>query len=491
MNIVFISAEVVPYSKTGGLGDVSAAFPKAMKELGHDIVIITPLYKKIDIEKHNIKLVKKDLTAPIGDNLVVFELYESRLPDSQLPVYFIKNDYLFRDGIYVDEETGEDYADSPMRFLSFSQSVFASLEFLKTVPDIIHANDWHTGLVPFLLRTQYNAKPQFSKTKSVYTIHNIGYQGIYPLEKIADANIPEIYLTDDLLGFHDQINFMKAAIVYTDILTTVSSKYAEEIQTKEYGYGLEKFIETRKDDLYGIVHGIDLTIWNPKVDSLIVKNYDSSKLKLKTENKNYLQDKLNLDVSDKPLLGIITRIASQKGLDLILKKFDEIMDLKVQFVLLGTGDPKLEKKFKAKEKKYEGDCSINIEFDNRMAHQIEAGSDFFLMPSIYEPCGLNQMYSMAYGTIPIVRETGGLADTVTDYVDDPANGNGFVFKNAKPDEFFEAVELAVSLYYNDQADFQKLQKKVMNQDFSWNNAAKKWQKVYEKALMKRWKKKSS
>ncbi|MCE7741885.1 MAG: glycogen synthase [Candidatus Heimdallarchaeota archaeon] len=489
MNIVFISAEVVPFSKTGGLGDVSAAFPKAMKELGHNIVIFTPLYKKINLEAHNIKLVKKDLVAPVGDGLEVFELYESTLPDSLVQVYFIKNKYLFREGIYVDEETGEDYADSAMRFFSFSQSVFTSLELLDFAPDIIHANDWHTGLVPFLLKTQYVEKPLFSKTKSVYTIHNIGYQGIYPLEKLADANIPEIYYTDDFLGFNDQINFMKAAVVYTDILTTVSSKYAEEIQTKKYGFGLEKFIETRKDDLYGIVHGIDLTIWNPKVDPLIVKNYDVHKLKGKAECKSYLQDKLNLDVSDKPILGIITRIASQKGLNMIMKKFDAIMDLKVQFILLGTGDPKLEKRFKSKEKKYPEDCSINIEFDNRLAHQIEAASDFFLMPSIYEPCGLNQMYSMAYGTIPIVRNTGGLSDTVTDYVDDQANGNGFVFENAKADEFFEAVELAVSLYHNDQPSFIKLQKRVMNIDFSWNNAAKKWQKVYEQALKKRWKKK--
>ena len=460
MNIVYISAEVVPFSKTGGLGDVSAAFPKAMKELGHDIIIFTPLYKKINLEENNIRLVKKDLFAPIGEKLEIFELYESELPESQVPVYFIKNQYLFRDGIYVDEETGEDYADSPIRFYSFSQSVFISLELLEFVPDIIHSNDWHTGLVPFLLKTLYSTKPQFSKTKSVYTIHNIGYQGIYPLGKLVEAKIPEIYYTQDLLGFNEQINFMKAAIVYTDILTTVSSKYAEEIQTKEYGYGLEKYIQARKDDLYGIVHGIDLTIWNPKVDPLIVKNYDSSKLKIKTENKNYLQDKLNLSVSDKPLIGIISRIASQKGLDLVLEKFDDIMNLKVQFVLLGTGDSKLEKKLKAKEKKWEENCSINIEFDNRLAHQIEAGSDFFLMPSIYEPCGLNQMYSMVYGTIPIVRNTGGLSDTVQDFVDNPANGNGFVFENADADEMFEEIKLAVSLYYNDQASFVKLQKRI-------------------------------
>ncbi|MCG3258505.1 MAG: glycogen synthase GlgA [Candidatus Heimdallarchaeota archaeon] len=488
MKIVFVSAEVVPYSKTGGLGDVSSAIPKAMEQLGHNVSIFTPLYKSIDVEKHNIKLVKKDLLAPVGDKVeVVFDLYETTHPDSEIPVYFIKNTYLYRDGIYVGED-GEDYPDSPIRFISFIKSIFIALEQLEAPIDIFHVNDWHSGLLPFFLKTEYGEHNLFKTSKSVFTIHNIGYQGVYGLETIEDANIPEIYLNDDLLGFHGLINFMKAGIVYTDVLTTVSSKYAEEIQTKQFGYGLEKIIETRKDDLYGIVHGIDLTVWNPKTDELIPKNYDSRNLKGKEECKNYLQDKLNLDVSDKPLVGIITRLATQKGLDLILKKFNKIMNLGVQFVLLGTGDPKLEKSFKAKEKKYPQDCSINIEFDNRLAHQIEAGSDFFLMPSRYEPCGLNQLYSMLYGSVPIVRKTGGLSDTVQDYNEETGEGSGFVFERINADRMFEAIERGVNLYKQDKGKFTKLQKHIMNKDFSWNNAAKQWQKVYLKAKIRKIKK---
>ncbi|MCG3221273.1 MAG: glycosyltransferase, partial [Candidatus Heimdallarchaeota archaeon] len=308
---------------------------------------------------------------------------------------------------------------------------------------------------------------------------------IYPLEDIADAQIPEVYFSEELLGFYEQINFMKAAVVYADALTTVSSKYSEEIQTKEFGYGLEDYIKERKEDLFGIVHGIDLTVWNPKRDKLIVHNFDSKSLNRKAENKSYLQDKLNLNISKEPLLGIISRLATQKGLDLILEKFDDMMDLKVQIILLGTGDSKLEKKFKEKEEKYPEDCSINIMFDNVLAHQIEAASDIFLMPSAYEPCGLNQMYSMHYGAVPVVRNTGGLSDTVEDYNNETEEGTGFVFETMDADEFFEAVERAAKLYKEEPEKWIKLQKRIMNKDFSWKIAAKRWEEVYQYALDKK------
>ncbi|MHA1668378.1 MAG: glycogen synthase, partial [Candidatus Heimdallarchaeaceae archaeon] len=359
MNIAYITAEIAPFSKTGGLGDVSAAFPKAMQEIGNNVIVITPLYKSIDIEMFDIKKVKENLIAKMGEKFVTFDLLVAFLPHSKLPVYFIKNDYLYREGIYTDSD-GKDYLDSAYRFLTFNKSVFVTLNHLIYSPDIIHVNDWHTGLIPFYLKTEFREKKIFQKTKTVFTIHNIGYQGIYPLEQIKDANIPEIYLSDDLLGFYGQINFMKAGIVYSDTLSTVSSKYAEEIQTKEFGYGLEEFIQSRKEDLYGIVHGIDLTVWNPKKDPLIVKNYDSKNLKGKEECKSYLQEKLNLEISKEPLIGIVSRLAKQKGLDLVLEKFEEIMNLGVQFILLGTGEVELEKEFKKKEEQYHENCSINI-----------------------------------------------------------------------------------------------------------------------------------
>ena len=485
MRIAFVTAEIAPFSKTGGLGDVSAAFPKAMQGLGHKIIIITPLYKSIDSQKYRLQVVKENIIAKIGEKIEVFDLYVSFIPNSKVPVYFIKNPYLYREGIYVDKD-GKDYSDSAYRFLTFTKSVFAMLKWLKFSPDIIHSNDWHTGLLPFFLKTEYNNIDLFMKTKSVYTIHNIGYQGIYPFQDIADAQLSDVYFDEDLLGFYGQVNFMKAAIVYSDVLTTVSSKYAEEIQTNEFGYGLESYIKGRKEDLYGIVHGVDLNAWNPKSDRLIVKNYDSKNLNGKTESKNYLQDKLNLNVSDLPLLGVISRLATQKGLDLILEKFDDIMKLDVQFVLLGTGEPELEKKFKKKEEKYHENCSVNITFDNTLAHQIEAAADIFLMPSKYEPCGLNQMYSMIYGTVPIVRNTGGLSDTVQNYKPETEEGTGFVFENPSTKEFFEAVKRAVKLYKEDPEKWLNLKKKIMNLDFSWKNAAKQWQNVYEIAQSKKY-----
>jgi starch synthase len=484
MKIAFISAEVAPFSKTGGLGDVSSAYPKAMHGLKHRILIMSPLYKTIDPKKHRLEKVKKNLTVTIGEKTELFDLYVSFVPQSKVPIYFIKNSYLFRDGIYGDE-SGEDYPDSAYRFITFNKAVFEALKWLKFAPDIIHVNDWHTGLVPFYLKTEYKDVDLFRKTKSVFTIHNIGYQGIYPLEDIADAQIPEVYFSDELLGFYEQINFMKAAIVYADALTTVSSKYSEEIQTKEFGYGLEDYITERKEDLFGIVHGIDLSVWNPKKDKLIVHNFDSKSLHRKKDNKVYLQDKLNLNISKEPVLGIISRLAKQKGLDLILEKFDDMMDLKVQIILLGTGDPKLEKKFKEKEEKYPDDCSINIMFDNALAHQIEAASDIFLMPSAYEPCGLNQMYSMLYGAVPVVRNTGGLSDTVDDYNNKTEEGTGFVFEKMDADEFFKAVKRAVKLYKKEPEKWVKLQKRIMDKDFSWKFAAKRWEEVYEHALKKK------
>ncbi|MCG3227550.1 MAG: glycogen synthase GlgA [Candidatus Heimdallarchaeota archaeon] len=484
MKIAFISAEVAPFSKTGGLGDVSSAFPKAMQGLKHRILIMSPLYKTIDAKKFRLQNIKKNLTVSIGDKTEIFDLYVSFVPHSKVPIYFIKNSYLFRDGIYGNEK-GEDYPDSAYRFITFTKAVFEALKWLKFSPDIIHANDWHTGLLPFYLKTEYREIDLFRKTKSVFTIHNIGYQGIYPLEDIAEAQIPDVYFSEELLGFYDQINFMKAAVVYSDALTTVSSKYSEEIQTKEFGYGLEEYIKERKDDLFGIVHGIDLTVWSPKNDKLLVKRYDSKSLNKKAENKSYLQEKLNLNLSKEPVLGIISRLATQKGLDLILEKFDDMMDLKVQIILLGTGDPELEKEFKEKEKKYPEECSINIMFDNVLAHQIEAASDMFLMPSAYEPCGLNQMYSMLYGAVPIVRNTGGLSDTVEDYNKDTEEGSGFVFETMDADEFFDAVKRAVKIYKEEPEKWIKLQRKVMDKDFSWKNAAKQWEQVYQYALDKK------
>ncbi len=479
MKVVFCSAEVFPFSKTGGLADVSNSIPKEISKLGHDVVIITPLYKFINLEDYSIELKNEHLYTFIGDFRETFALYESILPDSDVRVYFVRHPYLYRDGIYTDNDD-EEYPDNAMRFLFFSKVIFAVLEYLSFSPDIIHVNDWHTGLVPFFHKTEFIKKYYFKDTKTVFTIHNIGYQGSYAFDKISRADIPDKYFTEDFIVHYDLANFMKTGIVFADIVTTVSQQYSIEIGTKEYGHGLEGSIQKRKNDLYGIVHGIDYSQWDPKTDPYIETNYDHTELKGKKECKRALQQELGLEQTDKPLLGIVSRLAYQKGLDLVLEKFDEILGLGVQLVLLGTGDKQLEKQFKEKQKEYPHNCSINITFNNELAHKIEAGVDLFLMPSRYEPCGLNQMYSMIYGTIPIVRKTGGLADTVQEYNLKKQTGNGFIFENYDPDEFLDAIKRAVQLYKNRPKLWKSLVKKVMQIDFAWKKVAKEWERIYKK-----------
>lgn len=481
MKVVFCSAEVFPFSKTGGLADVSNSIPKEISKLGHDVVIITPLYKFINLNDYSIELKNEHLYTFIGDFKETFSLYESILPDSDVKVYFVRHPYLYREGIYTNNDD-EEYPDNPMRFLFFSKVIFTILEYLSFSPDILHVNDWHTGLVPFFHKTEYIQKYYFKDTKTVFTIHNIGYQGSYSFEKFTRADIPDKYFTEDFIGHYDLVNLMKAGIVFADVITTVSQQYSVEICTQEYGHGLQNSIQKRKDDLYGIVHGIDYSEWNPKVDPHIETNYDHTDLKGKKECKKALQKDLGLEQTDKPLLGIVSRLAYQKGLDLVLQKFDEILALDVQLVLLGTGDKQLEKHFQEKQEEYPYNCSINISFNNELAHKIEAGADLFLMPSRYEPCGLNQMYSMIYGTIPVVRKTGGLADTVQEYNLENKTGNGFVFENYNADEFLDAIKRAIQLYNNKPKVWKSLVKKVMQIDFTWEKVAKEWEKVYKKAL---------
>ncbi|MHA1853366.1 MAG: glycogen synthase, partial [Candidatus Heimdallarchaeaceae archaeon] len=355
------------------------------------------------------------------------------------------------------------------------------LKKIQFQPDIIHANDWHTGIVPYYLKSLFKSDPFFAKIKTVFTIHNIGYQGVFEKSDIQEAGIPPRDLDHDFLMW-GKVNLMKVGTVYADVITTVSEKYSKEIQSPEYGHGLEVIIRSRASDLYGIINGVDYSIWNPSTDPLIPANYSVDDLTGKKKCKEFLQKKLNLKVSPAPIIAIISRLDYQKGLDLVLDVFDDMMALNVQFVLLGTGDKKLEREFAKKAEKYSSRCSINIEFNNELAHQIEAGADIFLMPSRYEPCGLNQMYSMIYGTIPIVRKTGGLADTVIDYTENPNEGTGFVFEKYNNIELYDTVKKAVELYKHSPEEWQKLQTRAMSKDFSWQRTAIKIERIYKNLL---------
>ena len=488
LKIAYVSPEVVPFIKTGGLADVAGALPSELAEQGHQVKVFLPLYSAIDTGKHGITCLKNDLSIKAVENEEHFDLYHIREDNSQCEYYFIKMDkYFNRDGLYVSPDTGKDWEDNDDRFIAFSKAVLESLIALDFKPDIIHCNDWQSGLIPaYLKRSDYGLK-YFNQTRTVFTIHNIGYQGLFPAKTFSKLGLDKkwFYPTSGF-EYYNKICFLKVGIHFADILTTVSPRYADEIQSSnEYGMGMEGILKERSSDLYGVLNGIDYNIWDPATDPLIKSNYQPGKLTNKQKNKNALkrQNKLPLVRRDVPLIGIISRLCDQKGFDLITEVAEQIFELDIQMVILGSGDEKYETELKELAKKYPKKLAINIKFDNALAHLIEAGSDMFLMPSRYEPCGLNQLYSLKYGTVPIVRETGGLADTIKNCNPAKNTGTGFVFKNYDSKELLNTIRFAVEVYKN-KSVWDGLVKRGMEQDYSWHNSAVEYEKVYGKALGK-------
>lgn len=477
MDITYVSSEVVPFARTGGLSDVAGALPKSLQELGHKVYLFMPLYKKIKQGPFKLSPTKLNLSIPMGNKISPGQVYSTILPDTRIPVYFIENkDYYDREGLYQDPATGKDYKDNCERFSFFSRAVLETLQVLRIKPDIIHCNDWQSALVPTYLKTLYKDNNSFRGTASLFTIHNLAYQGLFPKENMPLIGLDWSYFNWKQLEYYGNINLLKAGIVFSDIITTVSRKYAEEIQTPEFGVGLEGVLRERAGDLYGVPNGTDYSVWNPEKDKLIPANYNLKNLKGKKACKQHLQRKLKLPQSDAPIIGMIGRVASQKGLDLVMESWDELMKEDVKFILLGTGEPNVEQALKSAAARYPGKASINIGFDNQLSHEIEAGADMFLMPSKFEPCGLNQLYSMRYGTVPIVRRTGGLADTIDSSV-------GFSFQSYSSKEMLETIKQALKLY-RDQSKWLELMKRGMLQDWSWERSAKEYSTLYQKALAK-------
>ncbi|HLG29215.1 MAG TPA: glycogen synthase GlgA [Candidatus Brocadiales bacterium] len=495
MNIIYVSPEVVPFAKTGGLADVAGALPKCLSKLGHNVSVFMPLYKGV---KNVLNPVQTNLsfeipipypgTGQVHNNSNCGSIYKGFLPESKTPVYFINNEgYYGRDELYKDPKTGKDYIDNCERFIFFSRGVLEAIKLLKLTPDIIHCNDWQSALISVYLKTLYATDPCFKKVRSVFTIHNLGYQGLFWHWDMKLTGLDWSLFNWKQLEFFGYLNFLKGGIVFSDVISTVSKKYAEEIQTTDdFGKGLEGVLRERAKDLYGILNGIDYSVWDPTHDKLIPANYSINDLKGKQICKRHLQQKFNLPQKDVPTLAMITRLDVQKGVLLLADIFDELMKLDLQFVLLGTGDREYETRFKDFAKKYPKQLGVNIGFDNRLAHEIEAGADVFLMPSKYEPCGLNQLYSLRYGTVPLVRNTGGLADTITDCT--PAtlqNGkaNGFSFDEFTSQALLKIIKRAITLY-KDRATWLEVVKNGMVQDWSWERSAKEYAKLYEKALQK-------
>jgi len=485
LKILYVASEVAPFAKTGGLADVASALPKALQDLGHDIRVMMPKYGCINDRKYVLREVirLREIHIDLGGQKLVGSVKSAFIPDTKVQVYFLDYPPFFgRQELYTDPQTGKDWPDNAERFTLFCKGVLETLKLLHWQPHVIHCNDWHTGLIPVLLKTVYSHERLFAKTSTLFSIHNLAYQGVFPKAKFALTGLPdELFRSQGGVEFYGKFSFMKAGIVFADAIATVSERYAEEITSDpELGCGLQEELRARRDVLFGILNGIDDAVWNPKTDALIARNYSASDLKGKAENKQALVEELGLPYRPEvPVIGMISRLADQKGFDLLAEALPELMKRDMQFVLLGTGDPKYHRLFTSLAKRYPKKVSVNLRFDDRLAHQIEAGADMFLMPSRYEPCGLNQMYSLVYGTIPIVRATGGLADTIVDFDRAQGSGNGFVFTEYSAAALLRAVERALAVWA-DQKTWLRLVKSAMRSNFTWKNSATKYVKLYAK-----------
>jgi starch synthase len=483
LRIAFIASESVPFAKTGGLADVVGSLPGALRELGHKVIVIMPLYRSVDRRKFDIEPILSPMGVWMGDSQEWCTVHGAANPDG-VPVYFIEFDnYFNRDGLYHDAEFN-DFLDNPRRFAFLSR---AGLQFCKDIgfkPDIVHVHDWQTALATAYLKIWHWDDPVLGNAASLLTIHNIGYQGKYPVEHYRYAGLQSGNFTTKKFEDHGAMNYLKGGIYYADMVNTVSPGYARETRTPELGYGMAMYLNDKGDQYLGILNGVDYTDWNPAVDKLIPQTYSPEDLTGKVACKRALQERFDLEVDDGlPLVGVVSRFADQKGLDLLAGAIEGIVNnMRVQFAILGSGDKGLERFYGELPARYPRRIGSYIGYSNELAHWIEAGSDFFIMPSRYEPCGLNQIYSLKYGTLPIVRATGGLDDTVQQYNEPTGEGTGFKFWDASSHGVYYTAGWAVSTYFDRHAHFRKMQQQAMAQSFSWEESAQQYEAVYLRAI---------
>ena len=489
LNVVIATTEVVPFSKVGGLADVIGSLSIKLAESGCKVSIFTPLYKSIDRKKFGIRKIKGISTLHVKVDGVEygFDLYSTTVKEGPVEVYFIRSkEFYDREGIYTEAD-GEAYEDEAERTIFLNLSILEALRSLGIKPDIIHANDFHTGLIPAYIRLSDPYKAYFEDTASVFSIHNLAYQGNFKPEFMRKAGFDQrLFAPMSPFEFYGSVNVMKIAISFADKISTVSETYAKEISsTPEFGYGLEGVLKTRGDDLVGILNGIDTELWNPEKDELIPYNYSAKDLSGKKKNRIELLKEFGLPSRTRaPVIGIVSRLVDQKGFDILAEAFETLMKLNLKIVILGTGQKKYHDIYSELASKHSKKFGLKLEFNNRLAHLIEAGSDFFLMPSRYEPCGLNQMYSLRYGTVPIVRETGGLKDTIRDLDKHGKKGNGFTFESYTAEALFKAVERAVA-FFNDRKAFNALRRRIMQEDHSWQRSAAAYYDLYRSAMEKK------
>jgi len=483
LKIAFIASECVPFAKTGGLADVVGALPGALQKLGHKVIVVMPLYQRIDRAKFKIEPILSPVGVWMGGAEEWCTVYGTSNADG-VPVYFIEfANYFDRVGLYHDDEFN-DYLDNPRRFAFLSR---AALQFCKDIgfkPDIIHAHDWQTALAPAYLKIWHWDDQVLGAAASVLTIHNIGYQGKYPARDYAYTGLQSGNFTSRKFEDHGAMNYLKGGIHYADMVNTVSPSYARETRTPELGYGMAMYLNDKGDHYLGILNGVDYDDWNPATDALIPQTYTTNDLSGKAVCKRVLQERLDLEIEEGvPIVGVVSRFVDQKGLDLLAAAIEPIVNnMRVQFAILGSGDKGLEWYFGGLPARYSGRIGSFIGYNNELAHLIEAGSDFFVMPSRYEPCGLNQIYSLKYGTLPVVRATGGLDDTVEQYNEATGDGTGFKFWDSSSHAIYYAVGWAVSTYYDRPHHIVQMQQKAMQLSFTWETSALQYEQVYRRAI---------
>lgn len=475
IKVLYVASEAVPFIKSGGLADVAFSLPRELRNLGIDIRVIIPKYQGISEKFKNDMKACTSYTVELAwrklDCKIDFLEYKG------IPFYFIDNKHYFeRNDLYGFDDDCE-------RFSFFCKAVIDLIDHINFIPDIIHCNDWHCGMICPMLNEFIRMKPKLSEIKTIYTIHNLRYKGIFPKEILEDIlGFDMQYFHEDDFNFYGNISFMKAGINYADLITTVSKTYAKEIQTKFYGEGLDDLLRSKNDKLKGIINGIDNEIYNPRKDNYIFLRYDLGTLRNKKKNKIKLQKELKLKINPYiPMIGVVTRLANMKGINLLVEILDDLLLEDLQMVVLGTGDENLELQLKCFEKKYPNKLSVNILFDEPFAHRIYAGADMFLMPSLFEPCGLSQLIAMRYGTIPIVRDTGGLKDTVKAFDGLTKKGNGFSFPGLDANHLLCSIKSALKCY-KDKSIWKKIIRNAMKGDYSWKNSALEYKDIYEEII---------
>jgi len=484
MDILFLSSEVTPYAKTGGLADVAGSLPGALSRLGINVSVGLPLYRSVTEGSFQRQLVLKGLKVPLAGQTLVANVHATETEDG-VPVYFFEREDLFdRPNLYRTPEG--DYYDNLERFAFFSRAALLFARATGMGFDVIHCHDWQTGLIPAYLSTLFRTDPFFSFTATLFTIHNIGYQGLFAREKLSVCGLPSETYHPEGVEYWGSISLLKAGIVYSDAVTTVSPTYSREIQTSEFGLGMEGILTNKSAVLYGILNGADYSVWDPAIDPHIASNYDSDHLSEKVVNKAALLKETGLESSllERPVLGMTSRLSRQKGCDLLVPMLEELARRKVGLVILGEGEERYERSLREAAEEYPGNFSVTIGFDETLAHRIMAGVDMFLVPSLYEPCGLTQMYALKYGTVPVVRATGGLEDTIEDFDPQTKTGNGFKFGPYDAKAFLSSIQRGMDLY-SDQTTWEILMRKGMAADFSWKRSGERYVSLYESLLKAR------